>query len=30
MITWVVRENKYQDEIDNYVVDDYDDDSCFC
>ena len=30
MITWVVRENKYQDEIDDYVVDDYGDDSCFC
>ena len=30
MIAWVVRENKYQDKIDDYVVVDYDDDICFC
>ena len=30
MIAWVVRENKYQDKIDNYVGVDYDDDNCFC
>ena len=30
MITWVVKENKYQEKIDDYVVVDYDNDDYFC